>query len=66
MEELVEKYNVQYKYSTGSQAGNWIFGGLLIVLLGAGLLIQRKGGFAGAKMKHGTAKPYAPSFCYAE
>ncbi|MBP1916195.1 cell division protease FtsH [Lederbergia galactosidilyticus] len=57
VEELVEKYNVQYKYSTGSQAGNWIFGGLLIVLLGAGLLIQRKGGFAGAKMKHGTAKP---------
>ncbi|MFS0615952.1 AAA family ATPase [Lederbergia ruris] len=57
VEELVEKYNVQYKYSDGSQAGNWLFGGLLIVLVGAGFLIQKKGGFAGAKMKHGTAKP---------
>lgn len=57
VEELVEKYNVQYKYSSGSQAGNWILGGLLIILLGAGLFIQKKGGFAGAKIKHGTAKP---------
>ncbi|MCJ7840781.1 AAA family ATPase [Lederbergia sp. NSJ-179] len=57
VEELVEKYNVQYKYSDGSQAGNWIFGGLLVIVLAAALFIQKKGGIAGAKLKHNTAKP---------
>ncbi|MBS4179331.1 AAA family ATPase [Lederbergia citrea] len=56
VEELVGKYNISYKYSNGSQAGNWIIGGIVLLLLATAIVIQRKGGIGVAKMKHSTSK----------
>lgn len=56
VDELVQKYNVNYKYAKGTPAGNWIFGGIIVLLLVTALILQKKGGFATAKMKHSTAK----------
>ena len=56
VEELVEKYHINYKYSTGSQAGNWIIGGVIVLLMIAAVVIQKKGGVGIGKMKHSTSK----------
>ncbi|CAM3906940.1 AAA family ATPase [Lederbergia lenta] len=56
VEELVEKYNISYKYSEGSTLNNWLMGGILILLIATAIVIQRKGGIGAAKMKQSTSK----------
>ena len=56
VEELVEKYHISYKYSNGSPAGNWIIGGVLLLLMITAFVIHKKGGIGVAKAKHSTAK----------
>jgi cell division protease FtsH len=58
VDKLVEKYNIDYSYSTSSRYGNWIMGGFIIALLGAGFALQKtKGGLGLTKsMKTGVAK----------
>lgn len=58
VDKLVEKYNIQYSYSTSSRYGNWILGGVALLLIGAVVALQKtKGGFGLSKsMKTGVAK----------
>ncbi|MBM7693846.1 cell division protease FtsH [Peribacillus deserti] len=58
VDKLVEKYNVHYTYTNSSEYGGWIMGGLLILLIGAGFLYQRKakGGSAASTMKTSISK----------
>lgn len=56
VEELVQKYNIQYKYSDSSSAGYFIFGGIIIVGLTTAIILRKKGGLSFAKSKHSTAK----------
>lgn len=57
VEQLVNKYNINYKYSDGSLMGNWIIGGIVLLLIAAAVLVQKKGGVSITKMKHSTSKP---------
>ncbi len=46
LDKLVGKYNIEYSYSTSSKYGKWIMGGVIILLAGAALALQKtKGGF---------------------
>lgn len=58
VDKLVEKYNIDYSYSTSSRYGNWIMGGVVLALIGAALALQKaKGGFGLSKsMKTSVAK----------
>nr|WP_144928282.1 AAA family ATPase [Paenibacillus bovis] len=56
VEELVQKYNIQYTYSDSSSAGYFIFGGIIIVGLTTAIILRKKGGLSFAKSKHSTAK----------
>jgi cell division protease FtsH len=45
LDKLVGKYNIEYSYSTSSKYGKWIMGGVIILLAGAALVLQKtKGG----------------------
>ncbi|MDQ0220244.1 AAA family ATPase [Peribacillus cavernae] len=59
--KLIEKYNVQYSYSTNSRYSPWIFGGLVALIMAAAILIKKKAkdGVGASKMKHSisTARP---------
>lgn len=57
VEELVSKYKINYKYSDGSKAGNWIIGGIVILLFATAVILHKKGGLSVTKAKHSTAKP---------
>ncbi|WHY87859.1 AAA family ATPase [Neobacillus novalis] len=59
VDKLVEKYNIDYSYSTNSRYGKWIMGGIVLLLLGAGFVLQKKKGGFGLhnSMKNSVAKP---------
>jgi cell division protease FtsH len=59
VEKLVEKYNINYEYMNNSRYGAWILGGVLLLLLGAGYVVQKKTGGIGAgnRMKNSLSKP---------
>lgn len=58
VDKLVEKYNINYSYSTTSPYGKWIMGGVIILLAGAAFALQKtKGGFGlNNSMKKSVAK----------
>ncbi|WP_312472838.1 AAA family ATPase [Neobacillus sp.] len=58
VDKLVEKYNIDYSYSTSSPYGKWIMGGVIILLAGAAFALQKtKGGFGlNNSMKKSVAK----------
>ncbi|ULT58372.1 AAA family ATPase [Neobacillus drentensis] len=58
IEKLVEKYNINYTYTTGSRYGKWMLGGVIVLLAGAAVALQKtKGGFGlGNSMKNSVAK----------
>lgn len=58
VDKLVEKYNINYSYSTSSAYGNWIMGGVILSLAVAAFAIQKaKGGFGiSNSMKNSVAK----------
>ncbi|MDP4156450.1 MAG: ATP-binding protein, partial [Bacillota bacterium] len=41
---LVEKYNIDYTYSTSSPYGKWIIGGVIIVIAAAAFALQKAKG----------------------
>lgn len=58
VDKLVEKYNIDYTYSTSSRYGNWIMGGLVLALAGGALALQRRKGGSGplSSMKKSVSK----------
>ncbi|PFO06409.1 ATP-binding protein [Bacillus sp. AFS076308] len=58
IEKLVEKYNIDYTYTTSSRYGKWIMGGVMVLLAGAAFALQKtKGGFGlHNSMKNSVAK----------
>jgi cell division protease FtsH len=58
VDKLVEKYNIDYSYSTSSRYGKWIMIGVIIALAGAAFAFQKtKGGFGlSNSMKNSIAK----------
>jgi cell division protease FtsH len=56
---LVEKYNIDYTYSTSSPYGKWIMGGVIIIAAAAAFALQKtKGGFGlSNSMKNSVSKP---------
>ena len=59
VEKLVEKYNINYEYMNNSKYGAWILGGVLLLLMGAAFVIQKKTGGIGTgnRMKNSLSKP---------
>ena len=59
VDKLVEKYNINYEYMNNSRYGAWILGGVLLLLMGAAFVIQKKTGGIGAgnRMKNSLSKP---------
>ncbi|WHX38774.1 AAA family ATPase [Mesobacillus sp. AQ2] len=59
VDKLVEKYNISYEYMNNSKYGAWILGGVLLLLMGAAFVIQKKTGGIGAgnRMKNSLSKP---------
>jgi cell division protease FtsH len=59
VDKLVEKNNISYEYMNNSKYGAWILGGVLLLLMGAVYVIQKKtGGIgAGSRMKNSLSKP---------
>lgn len=59
VDKLVEKYNINYSYSTNSRYGKWIMGGVILLLITAGFVLQKKKGGFGLhnSMKNSVAKP---------
>ena len=46
IDRLVGKYNIDYSYSTSSRYGKWILGGVILLVVGVVLALQKtKGGF---------------------
>jgi cell division protease FtsH len=58
VDKLVEKYNIDYSYSTSSRYGKWITMGVLLLLAGAAFTLQKTkgGGFGLNSMKNSVAK----------
>ncbi|MFK9094496.1 AAA family ATPase [Bacillus salipaludis] len=58
IDKHVEKYNIDYSYSTSSRYGKWIMGGVILLLAGAAFALQKtKGGFGlHNSMKNSVAK----------
>ena len=58
VDKIVEKNNINYEYTNNSKYGAWIFGGVLLLLLGAVYVFQKKNGGIGAgnKMKNSVSK----------
>ncbi len=58
VEQLVEKYNISYKYSDQSQFGGLLFGGLFITLLITLFVLHKKGkiGIGASSMKNSASK----------
>jgi cell division protease FtsH len=61
VDKLIEKYSIEYSYSTNSRYGLWIMGGLVALMVAAAIVFQKKirGGIGASKMKHSvsTARP---------
>lgn len=58
VDKLVEKYNINYSFSSSSRYGKWIMAGVLLLLGGAVYAVQKtKGGIGlGNSMKNSVAK----------
>ncbi|BAQ08759.1 ATP-dependent metalloprotease [Bacillus sp. OxB-1] len=58
VEQLVQKYNVSYKYSGSGQTGGLILGGLIILSLVTFFILHKKGklGVGASSMKNSTSK----------
>ncbi|WP_396953718.1 AAA family ATPase [Neobacillus mesonae] len=55
--KLVEKYNIDYSYTTSSRYGKWILGGIVLLLAGLALTLRKtKSGFGFTSMKNSVAK----------
>lgn len=59
VDKLVEKNNINYEYASNSQYGAWILGGVILLLMGAVYVIQKKTGGIGTgnRMKNSVSKP---------
>lgn len=56
VDKLIETYHISYKYSNGSQAGNWVVGGLILLMAGAAFVLHKKGKIGVTAMKNSTSK----------
>jgi cell division protease FtsH len=58
VDKLIEKYNIEYSYSTSSRYGKWIMLGVILLFTGAAITLQKtKGGFSlRNSMKSSVAK----------
>ena len=58
VEQLVEKYNISYKYANEGQYDGMIIGGLLIILLITLVVLHKKGkiGIGASSMKNSASK----------
>jgi cell division protease FtsH len=58
VEKLVGKYNIDYTFTTSSKYGKWIMAGVIILLAGGAVVLQKtKGGFGlNNSMKNSLAK----------
>jgi cell division protease FtsH len=61
VEKLVEKYNIDYSYSTSSPYGKWIMAGVILLLAGAAFALQKTKGGIGLhnSMKNSISTPRA-------
>src|SRR4051812_18534951 len=59
VEKLVEKYNIDYSYSTSSPYGKWIMAGVILLLAGAAFALQKTKGGIGLhnSMKNSISNP---------
>jgi cell division protease FtsH len=59
VDKLVEKNNINYEYASNSKYGAWILGGVILLLMGAVYVIQKKTGGIGTgnRMKNSVSKP---------
>nr|WP_263328245.1 ATP-dependent metallopeptidase FtsH/Yme1/Tma family protein [Neobacillus sp. Marseille-Q6967] len=61
IDQLVKNYNVEYSFSNSSRYGKWIITGVIIVLAGAALVIQKtKGGFGLSNNMKGSVSQARP------
>ncbi|MFD1707751.1 AAA family ATPase [Siminovitchia sediminis] len=56
VEDLVQTYHISYQYSDGSHAGNWVVGGLIVLMLGTAFVLHKKGKIGVTAMKNSTSK----------
>ena len=58
IDKLVEKYNIEYSYSTSSRYGKWIMGGVILLLAGSAFALQKTKGGLGFpnSMKNSVSK----------
>lgn len=58
VDKLVEKYKIDYSFSTSSPYGKWVMGGVIIILFAAAVTLQKtKGGIGlSSTMKNSVAK----------
>ncbi|EKN68759.1 hypothetical protein BABA_11921 [Neobacillus bataviensis LMG 21833] len=58
IDKLVEKYNIEYSYTTSSKYGKWFMGGIVLLLAGAAIALQKKKGGFGLhnSMKNSVSK----------
>ncbi|WHY79110.1 AAA family ATPase [Neobacillus sp. WH10] len=58
IDKLVEKYNIEYSYSTSSRYGKWIMGGIILLLAGTAFALQKTKGGLGFpnSMKNSVSK----------
>ncbi|WP_251553798.1 AAA family ATPase [Neobacillus muris] len=57
IDNLIEKYNIDYSYSSSTRYGKWIMGGVLILLACAVFFLQKsKGGFGLRSMKNSVSQ----------
>lgn len=58
VDDLVQKYNISYRYTGGRSAEGWIFGGLLLAAFLALFILHKKGklNIGASSMKHQAAK----------
>ncbi len=59
VEKLVEKYKINYSYSSSSRYGKWLLGGIILLLAGIAFTLQKTKGGIGLtnSMKNSVAKP---------
>lgn len=59
LNNLVGKYNINYTYSDSSPYGDWILAGVMVLLAGAAIVLQKKKGGIGLtnSMKDSVSKP---------
>ncbi|WP_042457365.1 AAA family ATPase [Neobacillus dielmonensis] len=57
IDKLIEKYNIDYTYSTSTRYGKWVMGGFILLLAIVGYFLQKsKGGFGLRTMKNSVSQ----------